>query len=250
VTSWPSNNKEEIENMARIVDELDAIFLPYLRKRWNEDRIYKFTSRDLVAEAGSRFKKQDIQNWLVRAKKVGDVTMLDELVRDGTSAKYHALTDILDEVTSPSEKEVNVAKTVAVPQQTTTPPKPANPFDSLKSELEAINTRLSGLAQGYANVENHIRENFMSAEDQRLLLSSIEKRFAYEIDMLRRDLPEESSSLSETELGIKKYMSDCYNGLLKEIAAIPSVANGSDDFKKGVETGIKLAIEMGLRLSE
>lgn len=258
-------HKEEAEEiMAAVEDQaLTKTLVKYMESLWNRTQEYKISSGMIYAEFPG-YVKGTLAAQLSGMKKAKIITSLDEKVPDQKGAHYFALTSILDEVTKPTspvdKKEVSVemSKVTSVPAQSDKPkvtPIVANPFEKVQAQLEAINTRLNGLAQGYADTldtQKNIREEISEGiaevvKNQQILRNVQENPVRLDID----DLVSKLCDLNNPDAFIYQIRDSVdvpghLTAAFMKMKDLPK--NLSDDYKRGLRDGIRMAVEMGIKL--
>lgn len=268
-TTKHRHNEEVAAEMTIQNQTLTKEIIQYMEKRHKRDGVYKISTK-MVIDGLPHYNKTNVSVQISKMKRFKLITNLDEKVPDQKGATYFALTSVLDEVTKPSKKEEvskEMSKITSVPAQPNKPtPTVANPFEEVKKQLTELNNRLNGLAQGYAGLVSR------GVPDYSPLISSLEKRVAFESENLRKDLGGDLSRVVSTNIEnqskalLNVFMEKIedirtssnttlvgvHDSILKAIevsnGSPVSTANESDDYKRGLMDGIKMAIEMGLKL--
>jgi hypothetical protein len=124
------------------------------------------------------------------------------------------------------------------------------PFDDVKKRLENMEAQLTGLANGYASTVEQLkglatRNEVMGRTPD---VNGLKNHMVDMHDSLLKAIDKVIPVVPETD--IKLTLVNVHDSILKAIDKIP-VAEGvsdGDDYKRGVQDGIRLAIEMGLKL--
>lgn len=186
-------NATKEEDMAVETQSLTKAIVKYMEGLYREKDVYKVSSK-MVVEAFSHQAKTTVMAQLSGMKKAKIITTLDEKVPDQKGAVYFALTSILDQITAPKKEEVSeeVSKVTSVPEQPNRPkvtPIVANPFEKVQAQLEAINTRLSGLAQGYADLARATEfKSLFNSEEFRAFSRALEEAIENQNKALLKNL--------------------------------------------------------------
>ncbi|MGS2592218.1 hypothetical protein [Streptomyces hebeiensis] len=207
--------QEELNSAMAISNKVKTTIIDELKKLYKDKGIYKVTSEILL----SHFKKypglaseQYLRQQISVLKTEGILQDLGEVITgsNGRKLKYFALTEILEEVTSP-KKEIEVSKTV--PNQASPITVASNPFDKVNSQLGELLSKVNGLSNGYAELV----QNKQNLDDVEHMVSA-----------LRSDLFTATTAIQE------------------HISSMIKNVNGSEDYKRGIQDGLKMAIEMNI----
>lgn len=256
------------EAMALLDQVLAKEITQFMEGLYLKDKTYKVSSKMVYEALKSKgYQKLHVMSKISELKRAKVITGLDESVPDQKGALYFALTSVLDEVTTPKKEEVPVDMSkVSVPAQPEKKPIPANPFEDVKKQLSEINQRLTGLAQGYADLANKPTPTVDFTDILRSLdnkpnstviakyLGNIEEEILAKFNQLDQRLTQQRATVDEISLAdalaVELTDSANRNSFISQLmSGLPS-SSDSEDYKRGLADGIKLAIQMGLKLNE
>jgi hypothetical protein len=288
--------KELQRDMAK--KTLSQEIIQYMEGMYTKQKVYKISSKmvtEFIHSTRPTLNRNHIASEISNLKKKKVIVGIDEKVPDQPGAFYFALASVLEEVTKPTDGNIEVTK---VPAQKPTPPV-ANPFDKVFSQLELILTQITGLSKGYTELVqtvNNVEDN------NKLHASSQSKLLAHYYETLNGHIGEGIAELVKNQQIIRNDGQSHFEEL-KEIASSHVTVDGdkladvinkrlgdfkledsfiyrvreevyersttpidslhtrldeieelwkkfatneSDDYKRGIKDGIRIAVEMGI----
>lgn len=263
--------KELHEEMANNAKTIRQRILDYMWDSYQRNKTTKFSSSMVVFAVQQEYpqaKKPNIMQEISKAKKDGLIVSLKEPVPDQRGAVYFTLSRILEEETNPNVTETEVPKQ-------TVKPIPTNPFDKVYEKLDGIKEALDS---SEVNLDDDAFDKLASELESKLVdkfgaiigrLEAIERRVSDHVtvdgdkladvinarlqnlkleDSFVYTIREEVDNVTETRIG--GYTDLILERLqnLAELKGIPSSVNDADDYKRGIKDGIRLAVEMGIKL--
>lgn len=218
------NNRGIAQNQA-----LGKAIIEYMEEEYTRDGVYKFSSNK-VAEycfnLRDTWNKTNVRTMLSRLKSEGILVNLKERVPDERTSYYFALASVLKVVTETINSDAhttflngnNVTKQ-SIPQQTTTTP--PNPFDAVNQSLKEIKAKVNDLSNSYLELVNALE-------------TKVTPPVADPVAIINFD-------------GLAN---DIVVGINAELDAWLTKTDGSEDYKRGIKDGIRLAVEMGIILPD
>jgi hypothetical protein len=231
--------KEFNTDMGGRSSTLANIIISYMDSEYTAKGVQKFSTimiLEHVQTIKKSWTKAHVMSEISHLKRDGVVVNLEK-IPDGRGAVFFTLASILEQETAPT-------KSVTIPAQTTksssldgnnvmteakqvaTPATAPNPFNKVNTQLEQIISQLNGLAQGYSELAQ--RPNT-----------------PVDVDGIIAGL----TNLNESSSLVYAVREELWNNneeLIKDFAKLISTVDGSEDYKRGVKDGIKLASELGL----
>jgi hypothetical protein len=302
--------KELQRDMAK--KTLSQEIIQYMEGMYTKQKVYKISSKmvtEFIYSTRPTLNRNYIASEISNLKKKKVIVGIDEKVPDQPGAQYFALASVLEEVTKPTDGNIEVTK---VPAQKPTPPV-ANPFDKVFSQLNSVmesqsilHTLLSEIVDrvnGHVSLDpitepletliNATKLNSKSLEihhreateqitegiaelvkNQQIIRNDGQSHFeelkeiasshvtvdgdklADVINKRLGDLRSDDSfiylvreELDDRSVKVEQRVSEyfkSFNYLLEKVNSQP----GTEDYKRGIKDGIRLAIEMGLRLPD
>ncbi|HEY9260388.1 hypothetical protein [Chitinophaga sp.] len=230
----------------------------FIKNLYRDTKTYKVSSK-MVCEAFPRRNKSEVYSELSRMRRDGTLIFTGEKVPDQKGARYFAHTDILDKVTSPTPYKV-VTPTAIVKSETKTgniemvekiPTQPvSNPFDDVKLQLAEIKATLANLnpqqptetdVKGY--FDNKFAELFKRFDKSpSVSIETMDVYFKGLHDLLRINF-----EATNTNLGaLLANENGSYRILNSKLIEVLESRNESDEYKRGIKDGIRIAVEMGI----
>lgn len=238
----------------------------YMWDSYQRNKTVKFSSSMVIfalQQEHPSAKKQNIMQEISKAKKDGIIVSLKEPVPDQRGATYFTLSRILEEETEPS---VTVPK-VELPAQSEKPKViPTNPFDK-------VHEKLNGITKAIENSEVNIDEEDIKKISETVLSSLGEQIHTLFGDIVNRINEVKQIASSHVTVDGDK-LADVINARLKdandegslffaihksivyeadrilEEVNIPEGVSNPNDYRAGIKDGIRMALEMGLKLDE
>jgi hypothetical protein len=247
----------------------------YMWDSYHRNKTTEFSSSMVVFAVQQEYphaKKPNIMQEISKAKKDGIIVSLKKPVPDQRGAVYFTLSRILEEETEPTVTEVKPE----VPKQSKAVP--TNPFDSVHKKLDEIYTQIDSLSKiipgGFLSVEEKlrlkeqteyalIRGEVVSAlkSDTNPVTIAINElksshvtvdgdKLADVINARFQNLKLNDSFIvkldEQTDSVIDRRLGEYTDIILDRLDKLTD----SDDYKRGIKDGIRLAVEMGIKLGE
>jgi hypothetical protein len=231
---------------------LSQVIIEYMEESYEKDLLYKFSSKMVFEYCQTIFPKigkTHVYGELTRLKKLGKITNLGEQVPDQRNATYFALSSVIDKITTPDKKS-DGNKVMSVESPKTTPATVAsNPFDKVNSTLGEILAKVNGLVNAYTEVTQDLRGLRKSTVSSSIETTLDIANLAEVINDRLSDLTKENSFIYRLRDDTGEFIDELKKDLPEEIIKLlPQLDYGSEDYKRGIRDGIKLAVEMKLNL--
>lgn len=199
--------------------------IKYMEEVYSKNGNYKFTTSDVVdhlKKTHPSANKARVGQAISDAKRrTGEIVNLDETVPGVRGRiKYFTTKTILEKLTDPNNKEME-ATAVALIQNSPNVAM-ANRFDKIDTVLGEIKAQLKGLAQGYSEIS----KNGGSSNSDEIATRVVE---------MLSDLTNKDS-----------FIYSIRDEFASHAESMAAGASSSEDYKKGLKDGIRLAIEMKL----
>lgn len=277
--------RELHEEMANNSKTIRQRITDYMWDSYQRHHTTKFSSSMVVfalQQENPATRKPQIMQEISKAKKDGIIVSLHESVPDQKGAVYFTLSRILEEETDPKNVTETSIKKPEVPAQTK--PVPVNPFDGVNKKLSEIKEALGNseitldeedfdklagkleerLKTPLTDILAELREirtvtsthvtvdgdKLADVINARLQNLKLDDSFIYAVreEVMNSGLHFAGDANSKFDLVTERMqrMADT----LAEFKGVPSSVTNSSDYRVGVKDGIRLALEMGLKIDE
>lgn len=197
---------------------LKQYIFDYMEAEYEDSGKWQFTSGELAdyCHKTRPVARTTVSAALAVLRSQGWVEKVGKVSEPKSKEFYYSPVSVLEKVTSPEngksdDMTTSTNSTVPTPAVVST-----TPFDKVNSTLGEIKSKVEGLANGYVELARTVEA---VRQGQRSNISNI--------------------NYEEVVVQIKEAINQ----------SIP-VADGSEDYKRGVRDGIQMAVQMGLKLGD
>lgn len=267
--------RELHEEMANNPKTIRQRITDYMWDSYQRNKTTEFSSQMVIFAVQQEYpsaKKPNIMQEISKAKKDGAIVSLKKPVPDQRGAVYFTLSRILEAETEPD----NVTETVKAEVPTQSKPIPVNPFEAVNKKLDDLKgilgnseitldkedfDKLASRIEAKLNISNAqiLKELQELKTDTRHIKEIASTHVTVDGDRLADVINARLGNLKLEDSFIHKvtYSTDLLTermqrmaDTLAELKGVPSTVSNSSDYRAGVKDGIRMALEMGLKIDE